>query len=138
LEYSAGCGKTIERWLITTILNNQACLLQRTSYFEQSANYLEAILFNINDFLEVPPAPLVPALLNCQAQEFNELSTYLERKMALALYHLRFCALTSHSKNNELALKSARTALDLLKSLAFEEYNFEHFLEKNQKGVHNA
>jgi|JI9StandDraft_2_1071091.scaffolds.fasta_scaffold738560_1 hypothetical protein len=31
LEYAAGCGKTIERTVITTILNNQATLLQRTS-----------------------------------------------------------------------------------------------------------
>ena len=31
LEYAAGCGKTIERTLITTILNNQACMLQRNS-----------------------------------------------------------------------------------------------------------
>jgi hypothetical protein len=94
LEYAAGCGKTIERWLITTILNNQACLLQRTSYFEQSANYLEAILFNINDFLE--GAPTLPS----PAQQMTDSATFMERKMALALYHLRFCALTSHSKNN--------------------------------------
>lgn len=55
--------------------------------------------------------------------------------MALALYHLRFCALTSHSKNNELALKSARTALGLLKALSAEEHNFELFLEKEKKNT---
>ena len=31
LEYAAGCGRTLERSVITTVLNNQACLLQRTS-----------------------------------------------------------------------------------------------------------
>ena len=55
LEYAAGCGKTIERTLITTVLNNQACMLQRNSEFEQSANYLEAIIFNISEFLETYP-----------------------------------------------------------------------------------
>lgn len=101
LEYAAGCGKTIERSLITTVLNNQACLLQRTSDFEQSANYLEAIIFNINDFLEgSAPIDLTPDHANCHSQEYADLATFLERKISLSLYHLRFCALTSHSKNN--------------------------------------
>lgn len=78
LEYAAGCGKTIERSLITTVLNNQACLLQRTSDFEQSANYLEAIIFNINDFLEgSPPTTLSPDCTNCQSQEYADLATFL-------------------------------------------------------------
>ena len=91
------------------MLNNQACLLQRTSFFEQSANYLEAIIFNITDFLEGASSP---------TQQTTDGAIFMERKMALSLYHLRFCALSSHSKNNELALKSARTALTLLKELS--------------------
>lgn len=78
LEYAAGCGKTIERSLITTVLNNQACLLQRTSDFEQSANYLEAIIFNINDFLEgSAPLNINADTINGHTQEYSDFSTLL-------------------------------------------------------------
>jgi hypothetical protein len=43
--------------------------------------------------------------------------------------------LTSHSKNNELALKSARKALNLLREITIEEHNYESYAEKQQSNV---
>jgi hypothetical protein len=52
LEYAANCGKTIERSLIITTLHNEACIYQRIWELDKSADYLEAIIYNITSFLE--------------------------------------------------------------------------------------
>jgi hypothetical protein len=59
-------------------------------------------------------------MLDVDSNAFVEISTYFERKSALALYHLRFCALSSHSKNHEMAHKSALKAVGLLKELCID------------------
>lgn len=133
LEYAAGCGKTIERTLITTVLNNQACLLQRTSEFEQSSNYLEAIIYNINEFIDTCPPPTFSTPIPANSPDYAELATYFERKIALALYNLRFCALSSHSKNNQVALQSARRALVLLRDICLQENMFQ--VQQRMSGV---
>ena len=120
LEYAAGCGKTIERTLITTILNNQASLLQRTSELEQSANYLEAIIYNLAEFLQNHHDQSTPLV------DPAELGPFLEKKQALALYQLRFCALSSHLKNNQTALETARKAMNTLKEVCKDEYAYEN------------
>jgi hypothetical protein len=50
LEYAASCGKTIERKLIITTLNNEASLYQKAWELEKAESYLEAIIYNISSF----------------------------------------------------------------------------------------
>jgi hypothetical protein len=52
LEYAASCGKTIDRSIIVVTLHNQACVNQKLWDLEKSANYLEAIIYNINFYFE--------------------------------------------------------------------------------------
>lgn len=52
LEYAASCGKTIDRSVIIATLHNQACVNQKLWELEKSANYLEAIIYNINTHLD--------------------------------------------------------------------------------------
>lgn len=51
LEYAAGCGRTIDRALIITTLHNQATVYQRLWELSRSADYIEAIIYNISSFL---------------------------------------------------------------------------------------
>ena len=51
MEYAAGCGRTIDRSLIVATLHNQATVYQRIWELVRAADYIEAIIFNINTFL---------------------------------------------------------------------------------------
>lgn len=52
LEYAASCGKTIDRAVIVATLHNQACVNQKLWDLEKSANYIEAIIYNISFYFE--------------------------------------------------------------------------------------
>lgn len=118
LEYAAGCGRTIERTLIITTLHNQACVYQRIWELTRSADYIEAIIYNISSFLASEPHPApTPAP--------HKLQTYLSNKLQLIAYNLQFCAVSSQIKNHENALASAQRALNLLKSYCEELHAYE-------------
>jgi hypothetical protein len=51
LEYAAGCGTTIDRALIVVTLHNQATVYQRIWELVRSADYIEAIIYNVTTFL---------------------------------------------------------------------------------------
>jgi hypothetical protein len=51
LEYAASCGKNIDRSLIISILHNEACAYQRTWDLPKCSNYLEALIFNMTQYL---------------------------------------------------------------------------------------
>ena len=55
LQYAASCGKTIDRILITSTLQNEACAYQRLWELEKSSNYMEAIIYNMNAYLDNGP-----------------------------------------------------------------------------------
>lgn len=50
LEYAASCGKTIEKYIIISVLHNIACCYQETWELEKCSQYLEALIFNFNSF----------------------------------------------------------------------------------------
>jgi hypothetical protein len=47
LEYAASCGKTIDRFLITTTLQNEACAYQRLWELDKASDYMQAIIYNL-------------------------------------------------------------------------------------------
>ena len=55
LEYGASCGKTIDRQLIISTLQNEACAYQKRWELEKSSNYMEAIIYNMNSYLDNGP-----------------------------------------------------------------------------------
>jgi hypothetical protein len=50
LEYAASCGKTIEKYIIISVLHNIACCYQKTWELDKCSQYLEALIFNFNSF----------------------------------------------------------------------------------------
>jgi hypothetical protein len=52
LEYAASCGKTIDRFLIISTLHNEAAIYHKLQEFTKSYDYMEAILYNMNTYLE--------------------------------------------------------------------------------------
>jgi hypothetical protein len=115
LEYAAGCGSTIDRSLIVATLHNQATAYQRIWELVRSADYIEAIIYNITAFLSAEnSSPLTPAAADPHSPKHLKLSAYLKNKLSLIVYLLQFCAVSSQIKNHSTALSSAQKALALL------------------------
>ena len=55
LEYMASCGDDINRVLITTTLKNKASVHQRLWELAPSSDYMEALLFHLQSYLETEP-----------------------------------------------------------------------------------
>lgn len=47
----AGCGKSIDRQLILTILTNEAYVFHEEGKLDLAKRYLEAVIYNINAYL---------------------------------------------------------------------------------------
>ena len=47
----AGCGKSIDRQLILTILTNEAFIYQKLNEMDLAKKYLEAVVYNITLYL---------------------------------------------------------------------------------------
>ena len=55
LEYVASCGNNIDRVLITTTLKNKASVHQKLWELAPSSDYMEALLFHLQSYLETEP-----------------------------------------------------------------------------------
>jgi hypothetical protein len=118
LEYAANCGKTIERSLIITTLHNEACIYQRMWELDKSADYLEAIIYNITSFLEGEEGlNLCEEILDDKSLESQKLAVMLQNKLKLISYYLQFCAVSSQLKRHENSLNAASKSLDILKEI---------------------
>ena len=53
LEYAASCGKSLDRDIILTILNNKAFIFRNSWNLDQSLRYVEAIIFNLKEFIDL-------------------------------------------------------------------------------------
>ena len=126
MEYAAGCGRTIDRSLIVATLHNQATVYQRIWELVRSADYIEAIIFNINTFLTSEAAFSIGSHLQAvSTQQHSKFAIYLGSKLNLITYLLQFCAVSSQIKNHSTALSSAQKALTLLKTYCEELYEYE-------------
>ena len=108
LEYAAERGKSIPRGLMMSVLHNLACCYQQRWELDRCANYVEALIYN----------------LNCQLEGHSEHSLLLPQlvhtKTTLAHYYLLFTAINSQLKRNDAALVAARRAHLLLKQSCHE------------------
>lgn len=50
LEYAASCGKNIDRKLIISVLNNQACFYQKMWLLDKACSYIEAAILNMEQW----------------------------------------------------------------------------------------
>lgn len=117
LEYAASCGRTIDRALIVTTLHNQAAVYQRIWELVRSADYIEAIIYNVSALVEGETVlPLSADAGEEGSPGYLRLSSYLSSKLNLVVYHLQYCAVSSQIKNHSNALGSACQALTLLKT----------------------
>ena len=117
LEYAASCGKSLDRILIIATLENKACIYQRLWEQEKSYNYIEAILYNINNNMP-------DSMSHLFKEEEKNLAAVLNRKQTLALYHLKFSAVASQIKNHEIALSSAFKAIKNIRQIC--KLSLEH------------
>ena len=61
----ASLGKSIDRELILTVLGNEAFVHQKLGKLESAKRYLEAVIFNLTEFIEKPAqAALVKELVS--------------------------------------------------------------------------
>ena len=153
LEYAAGCGKTIDRNLILTVLNNEAAAYQRSQQPGRAASYVEAIIYNLNLFLDSQTSRLLLTRLadattanptqstlasdlrtHCEEDksscwlteaETEGLHAYAARKYDCALYLLQFAGLQSQIMAHEDSLANARRALLAVKDLARISLQYE-------------
>ena len=131
LEYGASCGKTIDRQLIISTLQNEACVYQKRWELEKSSNYMEAIIYNMNAYLQSPPPIIINSQINDPSStSFINLSTLVTKRLQMSFYYLQFSALSSQMGKHEVALGSALNALSMLKSLSVECYSFEKYSKK--------
>lgn len=116
LEYAAGCGRTIDRALIIATLHNQATVYQRIWELTRSADYIEAIIYNISSFLSSEDKfQFTSEIKDFRSHQHLKLATSLGNKLSLIVYLLQFCAVSSQIKKHSNALSSAQKALSYLK-----------------------
>ena len=96
LEYAASCGKTIDRFLITSTLHNEACVYQKLWELEKSSDYMEAILYNMSTYLaNNTPIEMAHDLHNHDSDAYLTLSAFTYRRLSTAIYHLQYSAVSS-------------------------------------------
>lgn len=69
LEYSANCGRSIDRELILSILHNEAVVYQSLGETAKALSYVEAVIYNINESLEGSDHPHPAKTHNNTAQK---------------------------------------------------------------------
>lgn len=129
MEYAASCGRTIDRALIITTLHNQAAAYQRIWELTRSADYIEAIIYNVSSVLNTETLFVFGHdVINEGSAQNLKFADYLTNKLSLISYNLQYCAVSSQVKNHTNALNSAQKALLLLKTFCEELYMFENML----------
>lgn len=86
---------------------------------------MEAIIFNMNAYLEHPPPIMNGLLSNPSSMQFINLSNLVAKRIQISLYYLQYSALSSQLDKHEVALGSALNALATLKKVCEECYNYE-------------
>lgn len=101
LEYAASCGKTIDRSIIISTLQNEACVYQRLWDLEKASNYLEAIIFNMNAYLECSGEVSIDSqIFDIHSASCRELGKLIKKRTAMAFYYLQFSAISSQLKKH--------------------------------------
>ena len=124
LEYAASCGKNIDRQLIISVLHNEACANQKSWELINCSNYLEALIYNMNEYLKLGDASI-------NKKYSSSVSTcsqnFVDKSLRLVKYHLQYAAINSQLKNHGDAFDSSKRAIELLQ-LLFKSLNknFKH------------
>jgi hypothetical protein len=124
LEYAASCGKTIDKYIIISVLHNIACCYQKVWELDKCSQYLEALVFNFNSFMKTDPPPRNDPFKNDshsddrkRRSEDSIIAESLDRKTFLARYYLQFCAVNSQTDNHSGALIAGRKSIEIMKGL---------------------
>lgn len=118
LEYAAGCGKTIDRFLITTTLQNEACAYQRLWKVEKACDYMEALVQNHR-----------ASLGSCGGSEedsnSNMVSNFISNRIDGVFYSLQYSAVNSQLGNHEESIAAVGEAIGMLKAVCDECGKYE-------------
>lgn len=118
LEYAASCGKTIDRFLIASTLHNEACVYQKLWELDKSSDYMEAILYNMSNYIDsATPVEINHNLKNPNSESYQTLSAFIYRRLSTAVYHLQYSAVNSQIGRHDLAIDSSRKSLQLLSQI---------------------
>ena len=108
------------------VLNNEACTLQQLEDHAKALSYVEAIIYQIQSFLEEEHVGELMASLKqfCPRTALESLTakahlltTYLDRQQDLGLYLLRFSGLQALTGDFEGAIESGKESLKAMKQL---------------------
>lgn len=118
LEYAASCGKTIDKYIIISVLHNIACCHQKIWELDKCSQYLEALIFNFNSFMKPAEHPDDPRHKDRpKRSEDSIIAEGLDRKTFLSKYYLQFCAVNSQTDNHSGALIAGRKSIEIMKAL---------------------
>ena len=70
----------------------------------------------MNAYIDCVPDNVMPSeIFNSFSQSYNNLSTFVNKRLNIVMYYLKFSAINSQMKKHEIALNSATKALSVLK-----------------------
>lgn len=116
LEYAASCGKTIDRFLITTTLQNEACAYQRLWKIEKAADYMEALVQNHRASL---------GSHDDRSNSPNLLSNFISNRIDGIFYSLQYSAIYSQLGHHESSIAAVGEAMSMLKAVCEECGKYE-------------
>lgn len=91
-------------------------MYQRLWELEKASNYLEAIIFNMNAYIECAPDLSIDSqIFDAASTSHSELSIFVRKRLTMAFFYLQFSAVSSQIKKHDTALGSAFKALSVLK-----------------------
>ncbi|KAM3140179.1 hypothetical protein pb186bvf_007732 [Paramecium bursaria] len=116
LDFSANCGKSIDRNLIITILYNQAVIYQQLWELTKCAKYLDAVIYNLEIITNNEPNQIL----------------FIKRLYFLATIKLQLCAILSQQN---LHLEASNLAIQAINNL---QQMFKISLQYNEQKVSNS
>jgi tetratricopeptide (TPR) repeat protein len=111
-------------------LQNEAAAYQKLWELEKSADYMEAILYNMNSYLENSlPIEMTHEIRNQSSEPYKSFTTFIVKRMDAVAYNLQYSAVSSQIGKHDTALFSAKKALEVLSVVLTELYSYECFVK---------
>ena len=126
----------MDRIFIIYTLQNVACAYSKLWELEKASSYLEAIIYQMNSFVEnAPEMVMMSEIVDSFSDSYNDFSIFINKRQSIALNYLKFSAINSQLKKHEIALDSGFKALSGLKEICGECYSYEEYAKKEHPSL---
>lgn len=86
---------------------------------------MEAILYNMNSYLDSSaPVEMTHEIRNSHSEPYKQFSIFIGKRMDAVMYNLQYSAVSSQIGKHDVALRSAKKALEYLSIVLTELYSF--------------